>query len=573
MQTVDFQDLTREWIDSKKCDNDLKILKIEKCSNLRAVSSLLYRVDVSDMKSLFVLVLEIQSQFEDPNLIQIEEFRHIFKDYRPVLLQINAPRGKKFIFLKNYMVFNFRDFSISYPIINAFREMLDNHVCFGDDILTAKMSRIPETWESVQNVAGAVQCLRFINLFIGGCDRILPPIAADWILEQSLIHLEALFAYIDYPFVRTSAADHAWQSKRYDLVEMFITRDCPFPNEFDINQILPRATVGLETIVNQRRNLHRSIADQNIEEVSRILDEIQEVPRLKRAYNEANDSAMATVLRNFNVDIYALLLRKKMKFCGKCRQLLMDLPYKTRQIIADKNKEFFIPCEVKTDDHPIISKCWLPSGHFRTTFYFDFVRLFFRHLELVPESKQLLRLATKCPGLKLVFDFKYENTGMVDPRYNRVAVGTCYSSGLIYISAYRRTMKPYGTITHELAHLAMLMLYGNDYEPFRLEDVGRKQEYEEIVAECKAIEAKKETLEVDAISIAFRDYESNKIASELIVRVPQIYASFNTPKKEAAESKYAKLFAFYFKYIVPDIDLFLNKLELSDEQKSSEQND
>lgn len=270
--------------------------------------------------------------------------------------------------------------------------------------------------------------------------------------------------------------------------------------------------------------------------------------RLRHVYNEANESCMATVLRHFNVAIYQLLLVKKMKFCGVFKELLKNLPIKTRQIIAGKNKNYFTPCEVTTDDHPLMSKCWLSVDHFQKTLYSDRIRNFIKELDKHP-TKQLLELAVKCSGLKVVFDFKNENISMMDPSWSKNYLGCFYYSGIILIGAKRMDRQVHGTFAHELGHFAMYMIYDNGASPFRFGALHRQQEFTEIIDECRAIEEKKEDL--GPFRCVFQTYSVLQIFTKHVEAFER--------NLEIIKSKYSKLFAFYHKYIVPDIDRFLRE--------------
>lgn len=170
---------------------------------------------------MFVLeCLEVVSVTRVEN--EVDEFFSVFEDTRPLLLQINSPNGEKIFYVKDYMTKMVTRFAYTgaYQLIR----MLENHGRFNGDILTASMSKISEEAVEINSFANSVTCLRVMNLFKGGCRRILPSKFQHRIHH----HLKAHFAFIDFPFELAPAVDLAWQLKRYDLVETFIARDCPF---------------------------------------------------------------------------------------------------------------------------------------------------------------------------------------------------------------------------------------------------------------------------------------------------------------------------------------------------------
>lgn len=413
--------------------------------------------------------------------------------------------------------------------------------------------------------------LRVISLF--GCDRIKNYVTKDWILN--LNNLKKYFAFIHHPFETIPAMELAWQSNRYDLLAKFIAQDCQF--NFIVDERLPIVDDEFKKILDQRRDLHRSISEKNIDEVSRILDEILSVRSLSYCYNELNDSAVATALRHFDVNIYALLLDKKLKFCRKCEHLLLNLPRETRKVIAATNMQLSKPLEAGPDYNPLMSKCWVTVGHFNLSCYSTIVNILLEELEKIPESRQLLRLAEKCPKLKIVFDFKSliisvtKKGEFLRGMFNQTTF-------VIYVSAKRIDRKlsgsltheriggVLGTLAHELAHFAMQMLYQNICSPFGREDTRRQQEFEQIVTECRSISETEKTLKFSSIiSFCFQYYESVNYSREFIVLVPQIlceWAEQFCSDLDETKTKFPKIFEFYKKYVVADIDSALEDGQL-----------
>lgn len=94
-----------------------------------------------------------------------------------------------------------------------------------------------------------------------------------------------------------------------------------------------------------------------------------------------------------------------MKFCGKCEELLLKLPIESKKAIRKINSKHIMRSLAGSHEHPLMEKCWFASGHFKRLYYSSALKIYFDYLGKIPECKQLLRLAEKCTGLRLIFDF------------------------------------------------------------------------------------------------------------------------------------------------------------------------
>lgn len=558
VQTVDFSNLTAEWIKLRKYDFSLKVLKVEKCPNVEKTVALFKTLKISDVPNLFVFVLESEEKLKPP--VELSHFDINIFSNRPVILQLGSTEEKnKTVLIKGYTEFEFNYLSSmetsTCPYTRAMKEMLEVYGKFDGDILTAELSGIPED-SNTKKLAESALCLRVANLFFGGVNRAMPWLDLKWIVN--LNHLPTLASFTHYPFDKIKIEQKAWKAGILSFLEILITRDSQFPINFNFNRIKSKISEKLKKILDLRRNLHQSIAEKDTEEVAAILSEIEKngFPS-KYVYNIKNESALATALQHFNRDVYFLLLNKKFKFCDKCKPLLSKCHKTVKTWIEFENGKLLAKLERKSDDHPIISRCWVFAGHTNHEFYLERIKEFFAELEKMPEASQLLKIALKHRDLKIIFDFKRPTVTFMTPSYSINAYGNCSETGLIRVGAKRRKREVLGTIVHELAHLAVNMLYKNDFKPYRVNDLVRKKEFDVITEKCRKIYESKEVLTVQTFNDAFRVYSEEKLASELIVRVPQVIASHSAKDIEAARNKYPELFAFYFNYFAKDIESFI----------------
>lgn len=555
VQTVDFGQLTLAWSDGKINDSDLKVLEVKNCPDFLLVDELLFALSQARFPNLIVVVVTVSESLENPEAFEMASVATLFVN-RPMIFQLNSADGEVInIFLKEPSSVAFTKLS-AMRIGGAaleFRQILEVYGKLpGGDILKAEMSVIKE--KTKQSEARSVLGLRFLNLFVGGCDRIMPWLKAS----SSHLDLEAFSAYVDYPLDPVEAVDLAWQFKRYDLVEMFVSKDSRFPKDFNIYLMLPNMNVGFKKILDQRQDLHKSIAKKNLEEVSRILSEIQKTRKLKFAFNESGDSAMATLFKNFDIKLYELLMDNGLHFCGKSEKLAMELPPQTRDAIADMNFAYFSPYQAGPDDHPLMERCLLAFDHLDKEFYFFCIRNVFLQMERLQESDQFLHFIAAAPELRFVFDFKNSDVGLMDPRHekNSTARVSFHPPGFIYISAFQMDLSVCGSIVHALADLLLESVYRNVSQPFPSHDYERKVEFVEAIAECRESYKKDVNSVVSEFSNAIEEFGDNfhKLSSELLRLVPQVLAAYYEFELRATKAKFAKLFSYYSKYVVVEIE-------------------
>lgn len=113
-----------------------------------------------------------------------------------------------------------------------------------------------------------------------------------------------------------------------------------------------------------------------------------------------------------------------------------------------------------------------------------------------------------------------------------------------------------GSIVHALADLLLKSVYRNVSQPFPSHDYERKVEFVEAIAEC--IENRKNDANsvVSEFSNAIAEFGDNfhKLSSELLRLVPQVLAAYYEFELRATKAQFAKLFSYYSKYVVTDIE-------------------
>lgn len=587
-QSVDFKELTKEWLAPKANDHDLKILKITNCPDFEACSNhLIADINLASQNNLFVLVMEFSENFDEPTKIELRRFWKYFNDDRPAILQLNSPDGKvKHIFVKNFKGEKFFDLSkvtaAGSSDICCLKELMENHGKFDGDIRTVKLSEIPETTEWSEIIPKSVLLMRFINLFAGSCTFLTP-----WLKAKSILKLNSLktyFAFIDYPFKAQNAVQLAWDFQKYELVELFVTNHSPFPINFDVAQMGTKISENFKNILAEKEKLHQSIERGDRKGVSMILNQMEKRGGLKHAYSQSNSSAMETLLknynssamnysRNYNLEIYEILVEKNLKFNANCWKLMTNnLSRVDRFLFTLSNSKLAKPVKRVPNKHPLMSKCFLATGHHDQDLYSKKINEHLWKLQEHPELSQLLRISEGDVCLKLIFDFKHDRTKMMYPDQCLESTGlSAYCT--IYIAGRQEETEVRSTLIHEITHFVMRLIYDfRASNPYKDSDLKRKEEFAEAIAECKEVFEKKEKVDTRIINKLFLKtsiHKEREHASELIARVPEILIYHSKKESDAIKLKYPRLFAYFFKYIPSDIESYLQAEKQRKESKKA----
>lgn len=524
---------------------------------------------LSDLNNLFVIVLEFSRKIDSSTDLELNVFENVLKkDTRPFILQFVSSDGEyKPLFVKDYMETKFKQFSSmklefsfekSWYSDEKSKEKVEIH--FEANIFDWNILKTRETSQepkNLENVISNVLSLRLANLFKGG----IQALNVDRVLKSNCV--DSILAFIDFPFDYTKAVELAWQFQRLDYLEILMNRDCPWPQNFDLKKLKPNDSRKFEKILEKNRNLHRKIAENDAKAVSKILDSEK---GYKYAYNEFNESAFSTLFQNFSAEIYSILLEKRMKFCNKCKNLVLESPKEVKLLINDINFRNITQLKATTGDQPIISKCWLAVGHSNHKRYYNLVKKYFDELKGIPEILQLIKIAEKNSDLKIIFDFKNECVQMMNLDRTTTSIGTCNGKKTIQIAAKGKVKSEVlSTISHELAHLTMFMLYDSP-EPYTKNDATRKEEFAKIVATCWEIQKNDNGNcfgnfnSIPEINIVFMKYTEQEFAGELIAQMFAVSAFYNHfPKNDLEKIKnvYVELYDYYYKYIVKDIEAYL----------------
>jgi ankyrin repeat protein len=332
---------------------------------------------------------------------------------------------------------------------------------------------------------------------------------------------------------------------------VLLDADCPFPHEFDSSDIEKgENTSALLKQVEDRQSFHQAIkkGSENV-----VKEFIKSYPRLKRAYDLRNQSALMTALEESQYELYALLQSK-----GLCADeneepslVIEGLNSEGKHRLKEANLKYF---EKQDDSHIIylLSKSRMGIGQEKKE-NFGIIRKLYKKLDSIPEISTILKVLEQSELRDIIFDFDKDSIVDLDPTYSSEAKGSCeHKEGHIYIGA-KNESELLGTLAHELAHLAMQVCYGNECNPYGALDEQKKCAFGKIVAECH-----KSTGKDDIIERVFSHYEDSIWPAELIVRVPHMLARYIDENGERLLTEQAQeLFKFYKQNTEKDLAKFI----------------
>jgi ankyrin repeat protein len=343
----------------------------------------------------------------------------------------------------------------------------------------------------------------------------------------------------------------AWDEECYENVRSLLEADCPFPVEFDLNDIGKRENMAaLMKQVEDRQSFHEAIRVGSQDDVEAF---ITTNPRLKQAYDPSNQSALMTALKAGQYELYALLQSEGFS-AGTDEQLtevLEGLTREQRQRLKQAKLKYF----GKQDDSHIIyllSKSRLGFGQ-ENKKDFGIIRDLYIQLDAIPEISTILKVVEHSEGTEIIFDFSRNSIIDLDPTHSYGTAGACdYKEGRIYVGAKEQSQL-LGTLAHELTHLAMQVCYNNLCNPYEALDEQKKCAFDKIVAQCRD-----KTGIDNIIKFVFMLYKQSCWPAELIVRVPHLLAHYSGEQdKQLLTQQVPELFSFYEQHTQEDLKRYM----------------
>jgi hypothetical protein len=260
----------------------------------------------------------------------------------------------------------------------------------------------------------------------------------------------------------------AWTFKHYNALHVLLSKDSPFFDSFDLNQMEQQDSKELKQLLINRQRFFESIEMGLKDEVQGFIEENQQ---LKVAYNQKNKSAVAVAFESKEFTIYLLLLAQGFTSGIDDFDFLAaedQLSSKHKVDLRNAKREYF----QSPDDHYIfylIAKSKLGLKDTNRQKNFDTIRKFYEEINKTSKGKLVLRLLEEFDRLEIVFDFNQTHIKDIEPTANIKTVGKTLRGykGWIYIAAGGEDRNDImGVICHESVHFIMEMFYENSAMPF-----------------------------------------------------------------------------------------------------------
>lgn len=582
--------------------SQIKILRIKNCKNVKALFDKIhkkaFRKAFSKLNHLFVFIIETHESHE----VDLNLETSMFNDRRPLVIQVMDRSQKSTIYYTEFDSTNIVKIEdLSEISVNEFSERFASQNCcnlptliqslnsnilgnLSGDLTSAKLIKGELLHKALRSAAKYnALCLRFLKLFgfevnlensslfetlkdvmnlslmaLLDLSFDVPEEKCDFEILMALIksnNIESLKQLLMNDFnldIETKHITTSLELGHFDCAAVLIEADSGFPAEFINSQILAEeSNVKIKEVIDGRNSFHDAIKGGNIELVKGF---ISSSPRLKYAYDTSNKSALAVAVEAGKFEIYSLL-RSRGFSAGidkSFEAIMTQLNDKDKIRIRESNKEYFKAYENSHLFH-ILTKTKFSFSSENIEDLFKEIRLLYEQLNAIPEIQPILKLLENWETFQILFDRTKSHVMDMDP-----------GSGYIYIAAENFIMNLRdirGTFAHELAHLAMQLIYGNLCKPYEAINTEQESEFEEISQQLHKY-CLEHPNDVNPIVSTVFNYPKDRWHAELIVRVPHLAAVFFDNKDELLEVKLgycSKLFDFYMNKTMKDIE---NKIKL-----------
>ncbi|XP_064464754.1 uncharacterized protein LOC135376106 isoform X2 [Ornithodoros turicata] len=339
-------------------------------------------------------------------------------------------------------------------------------------------------------------------------------------------------------------------------ISRFISKDMASTSEFDLNIERSPQWKAL------RKEMHEAIAAKDEAGVLKCLDA---APALKLWLDPVKDkSARYKAVKKKAFRIHGLLISRE---CGlkntevsTCYQHLTPL----ERAEIRRQQYYTTECDGSYIDY-------LKSKSKSVTRCDDFsVRLekMFKQLSSNELNRIILKVAARTPHLEIRFDYNSKNVQGITGSCNRGDIGlTFYEEQRVFIGGRAEEAEVWGTLIHELCHMALFLVYRNDGKPYYSDDTERKQQYKNILNNIKPRQKDMNLL----IQQALKDRNEEE---ELIVRIPHVLIQYGCNEgHRVLEREVPELLNFFKDHVIPDMREYIqNGIPSADAEKIKEGN-
>ncbi|XP_064461504.1 uncharacterized protein LOC135371362 [Ornithodoros turicata] len=311
-----------------------------------------------------------------------------------------------------------------------------------------------------------------------------------------------------------------------------------------------------------RKEMHEAIAAKDEARVLKCLDA---APALKLWLDPVTKkSARYKAVKEAAFNIHGLLVSRE---CGlKNTEESSCYWYLSPLIQAEirRQRYYTTECEDSYIDY-------LKSKSLSVTRCDDFgVRLekMFKQLSNDEVNSIILKVAARAPHLEIRFDYNSENVEGITGSCSRGVAGlTFYKEQRVFIGGRGEETEVWGTLIHELCHMALYLVYRNDGKPYYRDDKEREKQYSDIMNDIKSRQEDMNLL----IQQAFMDRNEEE---ELIVRIPHVLVQHGCDEgHRILEREVPELLNFFKDHVIRDVQEYIHSgIPSADAEKIKEEN-
>ncbi|XP_064462415.1 uncharacterized protein LOC135373027 isoform X2 [Ornithodoros turicata] len=314
--------------------------------------------------------------------------------------------------------------------------------------------------------------------------------------------------------------------------------------------VLPARVEESAETENIRAQMHRAIDDRNIKQVRRCL---REEPRLKMWLHPLKkESALHRAVKKNAFMVYGVLMSRKCDFMDEAERDCLEHLNTLQKSEVERQESFF----VKHETHYIsVLKCSSTSAAECARFE-QILDNLYGALDSNDLLKPILKVASMAPYLSIRFDFERKHTqcmaggsrseyGLTHSEKRNIVIGAMGLEDEQTDATKRRTRDVEESLAHELCHLALSLVYGNEGKPYWSTDARRRDFYADII---KDVRGRKDVLE-GFLQLASPGNDEK----ELIVQIPRILARYPEDSSTVLEENVQGLNQFFKDYVVEDM--------------------
>ncbi|XP_070500742.1 uncharacterized protein [Chironomus tepperi] len=371
---------------------------------------------------------------------------------------------------------------------------------------------------------------------------------------------------------KLNAIDKAWEAYVHSTDKVtksicsqimlnLLKANSKFPYEFNYDI----ACDDIKDFIDECEELRDFVDDGD---VTSLTEKIQSSPNISYFYDDNNESLMFYALKNKKHKIYNLLASLDLNIgCHEIyglQEVYATFEARQRRVLRTRNQA---TAKQFPKAHLLIlkSKSKIGNNDRDSRKHWRCINEAYETIDQNEGASKVLQVVATCKSLRIFFDFTHDSTYYFDPYSSAGSRGITYTSGVINIGA-RSLLKEdnkyevYGVLAHEFCHLALLMSYMNNFNPYPMGDNEDTVRFVDVVAtECE----KNQDFE-KLVKNVYDLYPKDEHHSELIVLVPQMTMNYHIkdPNAECENSKiiadrmkkFPELFKYFKEVVEPQLE-------------------